>query len=70
MRERVATYVMDDVLYDVYACYNASRNMDLRDVAFYDIYNQKTGRLLNKNDPWYSFPTWEEVFNNYYKAAV
>jgi hypothetical protein len=70
MNEKVATYVMDDVLYDVYACYDSDSDMDIRNVSFWDIYNQKTGQCVNEGDPWYTFPTWGEVFDNYYKATV
>ena len=29
MNELVATYVMDDVLYDIYACYDSADDMDV-----------------------------------------
>jgi len=69
MNERVATYVMDDVQYDVYACYDSVRDMDTRNVAFYDVYNNLTGECVNEGDAHYDFPTWQEVFDNYYQRA-
>lgn len=70
MNERVATYIMDDVEYDIYACYDSYRDMDLRNVSFYDVYNTKTGQCINEGDPFYTFPTWDEIFDNYYKVTV
>jgi hypothetical protein len=69
MNELVATYVMDDVLYDVFACYDSFDDMDTRNVSFYDVYNQKTGACVNEGDPWYVLPTWSEVFLNYYSPV-
>lgn len=69
MNERVATYVMDDVSYDVYACYDSLRDMDGRNVSFYDIYNAKTGECVNEFDPWYTMPTWNEIFHTYYSPV-
>lgn len=69
MNELVATYVMDDVSYDVYACYDSWSDMDVRKVSFYDIYNEKTGECVNEGDPFYNFPTWQEVFDNYYSQV-
>ena len=68
MNERVATYIMDDVQYDVYACYDSERDMDTRNVSFYDVYNANTGRCVNEGDPYYEFPTWQNVFDNYYNG--
>ena len=70
MNELVATYIMDDVQYDVYACYDSHRDMDLRNVSFYDVYNSKPGACVNEGDPFYTFPTWNEIFDNYYKQTV
>lgn len=70
MNERVATYVMDDVSYDIVACYDSGIDMDNRDVSFYDVYNNKTGECVNEGDPWYTFPTWQEVFNHYYSPCL
>jgi hypothetical protein len=69
MNERVATYVMDDVSYDVFACYDSWDDMDTRNVSFYDVYNQKTGECVNEGYPWYVFPTWSEIFLNYYQRV-
>jgi hypothetical protein len=69
MNELVATYVMDDVLYDVFACYDSWADMDTRNVSFYDVYNQKTGACVNEGDPFYEFPTWDDIFSNYYSKV-
>lgn len=70
MNERVATYIMDDVQYSVYACYETLRDMDNRNVDFYDVYNDKTGACVNECDPFYTFPTWQQVFDNYYNPRT
>jgi hypothetical protein len=69
MNERVATYVMDDVSYDVFACYDSWADMDTRNESFYDVYNQKTGACVNEGDPFYEFPTWDDIFSNYYSKV-
>jgi hypothetical protein len=66
MNERVATYVMDDVSFDIMACYDSWSDMDNRNVSFYDVYNNKTGQCMNEGDPFYEFPTWQDIFSNYY----
>jgi len=69
MNERVAIYIMDDIQFSVYACYDSWYDMDNRNVAFYDVYNDKTGECVNEGDSFYEFPTWQEVFDNYYQGA-
>jgi hypothetical protein len=69
MNELVATYVMDDVLYDVFACYTSDSDMDTRNVSFYDVYNQKTGECVTEGDPCHSMPTWHEIFHTYYSPV-
>jgi hypothetical protein len=69
MNEKVATYVMDDVQYDIYASYDSWADMDTRNVSFYDVYNQKTGACVNEGDPFYEFPTWDDIFSNYYSKV-
>jgi hypothetical protein len=32
-------------------------------------YYDKSGKCVNEGDPLYEFPTWQEVFNNYYQKA-
>lgn len=70
MNERVAIYIMDDIQYSVYACYETLRDMDNRNVDFYDVYNDKTGECVNEGDPFYTFPTWQKVFDNYYNPRT
>jgi hypothetical protein len=43
--------------------------MDTRNVSFYDVYNQKTGACVNEGDPFYEFPTWDDIFSNYYSKV-
>ena len=69
MNERVATYYFDDVPYDVYACYESWDDMDCRNVSFYDVYNAKNGSCVNEGDPFYEFPSWQDIFDNYYQQA-
>ena len=68
MNERVALYFMDDIQYSIYACYDSQRDMDKRTVSFYDVYNDKTGQCVNEGDPFYEFPTWDDIFNEYYSV--
>jgi hypothetical protein len=70
MNERVAIYIIDDIQYSVYACYDSLRDMDNRKVAFYDVYNDRTGICVNECDPFYEFPTWQDIFDNYYSTTV
>lgn len=69
MNERVAIYIMDDVEYSVYACYDSLEDMDRRNVDFYDVYNDKTGECLNEGNPLYIMPTWNEIFHTYYSPV-
>jgi hypothetical protein len=69
MNERVAIYIMDDVEYSVYACYDSLEDMDRRNVDFYDVYNDKTGECLNEGNPLYTMPTWNEIFHTYYSPV-
>lgn len=69
MNERVAIYIMDDVEYSVYACYDSLEDMDRRKVDFYDVYNDKTGECLSEGNPLYTMPTWNEIFHTYYSPV-
>lgn len=69
MNERVATYIMDDVSYDVYACYDSVSDFDNRKASFYDVYNAKNGQCVNEGDPWESLPTWNDIFHTYYSPV-
>jgi hypothetical protein len=57
---------MDDAQYSVYACYDSEEDMDNRKVSFWDVYNDKTGQCINEGDPYYEFPTWYNIFEDYY----
>lgn len=69
MNEHVATYYYDmrvsHGVYDIYACYDSMEDYDKRKVSFYDVYD-KDGVCVNEGDPYYSFPTWESIYRNYY----
>lgn len=73
MNEHIATYIYDEDksygVYDIYACYDSMRDYDNRNVSFYDIYD-KNGVCVNEGDPFYQFPTWEEIFDTYYMEHV
>jgi len=72
MNELVATYHYCPINHNgeirVYACYDSDLDMQNRNVDFYDIYN-KNGVCLNEGDPFYHFPTWQEVFDDYYQKV-
>lgn len=53
----------------VYAYYESSLDMQNRNVSHYDIYD-KYGRCMNEGDPFYQFPTWETIFDEYYMPTV
>jgi len=71
--EHVGTYYydmqMEHGVFDIYACYDSDLDYDNRNVSFYDVYD-KAGRCVNEGDPFYQFPTWEEVYDNYYMPHV
>ena len=66
MTERVATYYYSlEVIYNIFACYDSTESYDNREVDFYDVYTEN-GECINEGDPYYQFPSWEDVYNNYY----
>ena len=75
MNEHVATYIYDLTIkaaygvYDIYACYDSDLDYHNRNVSFYDVYD-KNGVCVNEGDPFYQFPKWEEIFEDYYKPNV
>jgi hypothetical protein len=73
MNEHVATYIYDPTLthgvYDIYACYDSEFDKYKRRVSFYDVYD-KNGVCVNEGNPFYQFPTWEEVYNTHYMEHV
>lgn len=73
LEEHVATYIYDDRLsygvYEVYAYYDSIRDRDNRNVSHYDIFD-KNGVCVNEGSPYYSFPSWQEVFNHHYMPNV
>ena len=73
MNEHVATYYYDMTVnhgvFEVYACYASQKDMDNRNVDFYDVYN-KNGVCVNEGDPFYTFPKWQQIFDRYYMPYV
>ena len=75
MNEHVATYIYDITtraaygVYDIYACYDSAFDRYKRNVSHYDVYD-KEGVCVNEGDPFYQFPKWEEIFEDYYKPNV
>lgn len=73
MNEHVATYYYDmqadHGVFEVYACYASKKDMDNRNVDFYDVYDKK-GVCVNEGDPFYTFPKWQQIFDNYYMPHV
>lgn len=62
--EHVASYYYDsndagEQVFDIYVCYD-----NVRDVQFYNVYN-KSGDCINEEDPFYDFPSWNEIYDNY-----
>ena len=73
MNEHVATYYYDMKVeygvYDIYACYDSDADYLSRNVSFYDVYD-KNGVCVNEGDPFYTFPTFQEVYDNYYQPHL
>jgi|688.fasta_scaffold516265_2 hypothetical protein len=73
MNEHVASYYydmkVDHGVYDIYACYDSDGDYLSRTVSFYDVYD-KNGICVNEGNPFYEFPTWEKVFENYYQPHL
>lgn len=73
MNEHVATYYYDMEadygLYDIYACYDSEDDFCSRKVSFYDVYD-KNGECVNEGDPFYAFPTFQEIYDRYYSPHL
>lgn len=73
MNEHVATYYYDMQVeygtFDIYACYDSYNDYRDRNVSFYDVYD-KAGTCVNEGDPFYQFPTFDEIFENYYQPHL
>jgi len=73
MTEWIAKYIYDSSIsfgyYNVYACYDSVEDYDQRKVSFYDIYDSE-GNCMNEGDPFYSFPSWDEIYNIYWLPTV
>ena len=73
MNELVARYFYDPSvdygIYDVFACYNSMQDYDDRKVAFYDVYDS-SGICQNEGDPFYTMPTWQDIFDYYWKPSA
>ena len=73
MTEVVAKYIYDDSVdygfYRVFACYDSLNEYDKRKVSFYDIYDSH-GNCVNEGEPFYSFPSWQEIYECYWLPTV
>ena len=73
MTEQVASYIYDKTIpygiYNVFACYNSIQDYDNRNVSFYDVYDE-SGLCVNEGESFYDFPSWQEVFDNYYMPSI
>jgi len=73
MNELVAKYVYDQSIsfgyYNVYACYDSVEDFDKRNVVFYDVYDSE-GNCMNDGDPFYSFPSRNEIYDIYWLPTV
>lgn len=73
MTEQVASYIYDNAVpygtYNVFACYDSMEDFDNRKVSFYDVYDN-SGLCVNEGDPFYDFPSWDEVYIDYWLPSV
>jgi hypothetical protein len=73
MNELAAKYIYDPFVsfgyYNIYACYDSVEDFDKRNVAFYDVYDGE-GNCVNEGDPFYSFPSWNEIYDVYWLPTV
>ena len=71
--EQVASYIYDRTvtygIYNVFACYASIEDYDKRNVDFYDVY-EDSGLCVNEGEPYYTMPTWEDVYQHYYLPSV
>jgi len=70
IEEHLATYIYDindpDGVYEIYAIHDDVNDISNRKISFYDIFT-KDGICVNKEDHYYNLPSWEYVYNKYYK---
>lgn len=73
MTEQVASYIFERDcpygIYNVFACYDNMDDYDNRKVSFYDVYEQN-GICVNEGDPFYDFPSWQEIYDYYWLPSV
>lgn len=71
--ELVATYYYDPSVdygkYNVFACYDTMQDYDDRKVSFYDVYDGD-GYCANEGDPFYTMPSWQEIYEFYWLPIV
>lgn len=60
--ELVATFYIDQNKYDLWAYYDCMSDYDSRKVSYYDLFDED-GSCLNEGDPYYKFPSYDEVFD-------
>jgi hypothetical protein len=73
MTEQVASYIYDQSVpygtYNVFACYESLEDYDNRNVDYYDIYD-KSGLCVNEGEPFYEFPSWQQIYDFYYLPSI
>ena len=71
--EKVATYVYDNSvkygIYNVIASYKDLNDYNDRKVDYYEVYDD-SGLCVDDDSPFYDFPTWNEIYNNYWLPSV
>ena len=71
--EQVASYFYDKNssygIYNVFAIYNSLADYDNRNVDFYDVYDD-SGLCVNEGEPFYEFPTWQQIYDFYYLPSI
>ena len=78
MTEQVASYIYDKNvsygIYNVFACYDSLEDYDIRKVSFYDVWRaawyDSPPLCVNEGEPFYDFPSWQEIFDNYYMPSI
>lgn len=55
----IATFYYHPIELDIYGCWDSETPEN--EFEFYDVYDSKTGECLNLGDPYYKFPTYQEL---------
>lgn len=60
--ELITTYHINSVSYYLWAYYDSIEDYDNHKPSFYDLFDED-GYCLNEGDPYYKFPSYDEVSN-------